>query len=40
MPRRRWRMVLGLLVAGAMIGAGAILASLEVNRTQKKNARP
>jgi cytochrome c-type protein NapC len=38
MPRRRWILLLGLLVAGAVIGAGAILASLEINRATSTDA--
>jgi nitrate/TMAO reductase-like tetraheme cytochrome c subunit len=32
MPKRRWLSVIGLFLAGAIIGAGALIASVEVNR--------
>jgi nitrate/TMAO reductase-like tetraheme cytochrome c subunit len=32
MPKRRWLSVIGLLVVGAVVGAGALIASVEINR--------
>ena len=32
MPRSRWLLLLALLVAGGVLGAGAMLVSLEVNK--------
>jgi len=32
MPRRRWLSVIGLLAVGGVVGAGALIASVEVNR--------
>jgi nitrate/TMAO reductase-like tetraheme cytochrome c subunit len=38
MPKRRWLSVIGLLVIGAIAGAGALIASVEVNRHTSTDA--
>ena len=38
MPRNRWPLLLALLVVGAVLGAGGILVSLEVNRATSTDA--
>ena len=38
MPRNRWLLLLALLVVGAVLGAGGILVSLEVNRATSTEA--
>ena len=38
MPRRRWVSIVGVLVLGGILGAGALIASLEVNRATSTDA--
>jgi len=38
MPRRRWVSIIGLLAVGGVLGAGALIASLEVNRATSTDA--
>jgi trimethylamine-N-oxide reductase cytochrome c-type subunit TorC len=38
MPRNRWLLLLALLVAGAVLGAGGIVVSIEVNRATSTDA--